>query len=197
MTAIIFGAASASNPPGGPLLSISLSGTSKESGEIPDPVEIENATGVNRVELKPPLTRVLRAAEDLVSTFDANLIGEFQMSWKSVHNGKSSWESVILILRTVNGFQARRLKMTFEHRKATFPWHPAIVAVIHTHPNDCPAKPQPDDIALAHRHKIFMFTLTDRGMFVYNPATRQTTKVVDGLQWLNPKAWEQRLPLKS
>jgi hypothetical protein len=198
-TAIIFSVASASNPPGGPLLCINIAGASRETGETPDPVEIDtaNANAVRPVELKPALNRVLRGPEDLVSTFDANLVSEFQKSWKSVHNGKSTWESVILILRTVNGFQARRLKMTFEHRKATFPWHPGIVAVIHTHPNDCPAKPQPDDIALAERHRIFMFTLTDRGMYVYDPTRRQTSKVMDALHWLDPKGWEKRPPLKS
>jgi hypothetical protein len=197
VTSVLISAiASATTPPPGSLLPVPFSGHEREIGEVPDPVDVERAYPVEPVELRPAFKRPLRTPEDLLSTFDANLVNEFQKSWISVHNGKSTHESVILILRTVTGFQARRLKLTFEHRKATFAWHPGIVAVIHTHPNDCPARPQPDDLAIADKHRVFMFTLTDSGMYVYDPITKQIGKVIDGLHWLDPRRWENRLPVK-
>jgi hypothetical protein len=196
-TVFISGIASAASPLSGPLLRVpfSVHEYEKDNG-VADPIDVEKVDRLEPVELKPAFKRALRTPEDLISTFDVSLVNELQRSWRSVQNGKSTHESVILILRTVAGFQARRLPLTFEHRKATFAWHPAIVAVIHTHPNDCPARPQPDDIAIADKHRVFMFTLTDTGMYVYDPITRQTGKVIDGLLWLDEKTWENRLPVK-
>ncbi|HMG34602.1 MAG TPA: hypothetical protein VKM94_11740 [Blastocatellia bacterium] len=131
--------------------------------------------------------------EFAISTFSPSVVNEFRSAWRSVGGGTSPHESVILILRMYDGtYSARRQKQTYEYHASTFAWHPATVAVVHTHPNTCPAAPQPQDEAIADKYHVPMFTITNRGMFVYDPTTRKTTKVMEGLEWLDQHKWAGR-----
>ena len=149
----------------------------------------ESETDVDRVNRATPSPRGL---DFVMSTFNAEALSEFRKSWDQVQHGLSPRESVILILRTSTGYQARRLPPTNEYRQLTFAWHPATLAVLHTHPNNCPAPPQPDDIKIADKYQVLMFTLTSRGMFVYDPDTKRTTRVMDGLSWLENASFQAR-----
>ncbi|HEY9232415.1 MAG TPA: hypothetical protein VIS78_09715, partial [Blastocatellia bacterium] len=101
-------------------------------------------------------------------------------------------ESVILILRMGDGSYSTFMpNPTNEYKRFTFVWNPATIAIVHTHPNGCPAQPEGDDLATADKYRAPIFTITSRGMFVYDPATRKTTRVLDGTQWQNDAAWEQ------
>ena len=154
-----------------------------EKGKDADSAEIDR---VERV--RPPLSGV----DFVISKFDHSVVEQFEKSWNSVQHGNSPIESVVLIVRTLTGYQARSQKLTHEYKKCTFPWHPATIAVIHTHPNNSPSVPQPDDMEIADKYHVPMFTLTDRGMFVYDPSTRKTRKVMDGIDWLDPRKWDLR-----
>jgi hypothetical protein len=46
---------------------------------------------------------------------------------------------------------------------------PATVGIVHTHPNSSSAKPQDEDIIVANKFRVPIFTITNRGMFVYDP----------------------------
>jgi len=143
------------------------------------------------------VTPVLRGPEFITSLFDATVIAKFQESWDSVSRGMLPFERVILILKATGGqYQARLQKATYEYKSSTFAWHPATVAVIHTHPNNSPAAPQPPDIAIADKYQVPMFTITSRGMYVYDPKTQKTTRVMNGLDWLDPQNWARGLAFK-
>jgi hypothetical protein len=151
--------------------------------------ENTETTEIDRVDRVKP---ALRGVDLVLSKIDRGVVDELEKSWASVQYGHSNIESVILILRTETGYQARRQKLTYEFKKCTFPWHPATVAVIHTHPNDAPPRPQPDDIKVANTFHVPMFTITLNGMFVYDPETRKISKVMDGLDWLDASKWNER-----
>jgi hypothetical protein len=42
---------------------------------------------------------------------------------------------------------------------------------------------------LADRFNVPMITITLHGMFVYDPATKRTTRVLDGLDWIESGKW--------
>ncbi len=81
---------------------------------------------------------------------------------------------------------------TNENRQFTFSWHPATIAIVHTHPNASDPKPQDEDIAVADRHHVPIFTITSRGMYVYDPGTRKLSKVMSNLDWLEVSNWRKR-----
>ena len=130
---------------------------------------------------------------DLVlSTFDRSVVSKFREAWQRVAGGMLPSESVILILRMGDGsYRTLMPNPTNEYKRFTFAWNPATIAIVHTHPNGCPAQPEGDDLAIADKYRVPIFTITSRGMFVYDPATRKTTRVLEGTQWQNDAAWEQ------
>lgn len=139
---------------------------------------------------RPP--RPASGVDFVLSTFDKPIIGKFREAWQRSGNGTTPRESVILILRMADGsYSARLPNPTNQYKSFTFSWHPATVAIVHTHPNNSPPRPEDDDIKSADKFNVPVFTLTVQGMFVYNPATRQTSKVLDGLTWQEDAAWQK------
>jgi len=82
---------------------------------------------------------------------------------------------------------------TNEYKRFTFAWHPAAVAIVHTHPNSADPKPCSEDLAVADKHGVPVFTITSRGMYVYDPGTRKISKVMQGLDWLDQSSWSKGL----
>jgi len=133
-----------------------------------------------------------RSKEFVMSRFDTDAIGKFGEAWRSTGNGTTSKERVILILQMADGsYRAKLQALTNEYKSCAFKWHPATVAVVHTHPNSSNPKPQEADMKIADRFNALMFTITARGMYLYDPSTRETTKIQDGLDWLSPASWEK------
>src|ERR1044072_695744 len=61
---------------------------------------------------------VKKGAEFVISKFDSSIIKEFSNAWRSSGNGMTDVESVVLILRMVNGgFKAFKQGSTNEHRQ--------------------------------------------------------------------------------
>jgi hypothetical protein len=77
-----------------------------------------------------------------------------------------------------------------EQKRFTFGWAANIIAVVHTHPNGVDPKPAGDDLRLADRFGVPVFTITQRGMYVYDPDTRKTSMVQDGIDWLESTKWD-------
>ncbi|HXG94602.1 MAG TPA: hypothetical protein VNN73_19830 [Blastocatellia bacterium] len=139
---------------------------------------------------------VIKSAAFVISKFDDKMTSEFRKAWASSGGGTASRESVVLILRMADGsFGARSIGATNEYKKVTFAWHPATIAVIHTHPNSSSPQPQDDDLTLADKHGVPVFTITSRGMYVYDPTTKKVSKVQNNLDWADPKKWTGEIAL--
>jgi len=75
---------------------------------------------------------------------------------------------------------------TNQYKKFTFKMIPNSIAIVHTHPSGCDPRPSRDDRQVADDYDVPIFTITVHGMYVYDPATKKTNKVLDGMDWLNP-----------
>lgn len=81
-------------------------------------------------------TLAMSGAEYAVSKFDNRIVKAFEKAWQRSSNGTSSFEGVVLILRMADGsFTGKDMGATNEYKRFTFPWHPAAIAIVHTHPN--------------------------------------------------------------
>jgi hypothetical protein len=142
----------------------------------------------------PTPTPVLINADFVMSKFDKSIVETFGAAWRRVGNGSASEESVVLILRMRDGlFSGRDLGRTHEHKQFTFSWHPATIGIVHTHPNSSNPRPQDEDIAVADKYRVPIFTITSRGMYVYDPTTRKTRIVMANLDWLEFSNWNRAL----
>jgi hypothetical protein len=126
------------------------------------------------------------------------VVATFDQAWQSCKNGNERKEKVILIYRMAGGFvRARLMPETNEFQEAKFKWDPAARAIVHTHPNAMDAEPSYQDMQLADRLRVPIYTITNRGMFMYDPRVKQTCKVRDGLDWLRPTGWSLQSCLAS
>ena len=134
----------------------------------------------------------LRAGFGLLRKIDKAVIREFDQAWRISGDGRYGQESVVLIFRMLDdSYRGNSLGSTGEYQKFTFNWNPAAVAIVHTHANNTDSRPSGQDERVAKKYDVPIFTITIRGMYVYDPATRTTRKVLDGLDWLNPSKWTQ------
>lgn len=127
----------------------------------------------------------------IISKIDAAVTKEFQEAWHVSRNGSDGFEGLVLVYPTLDGsILARSQGKSDEQKHFTFGWAANIIAVVHTHPNDVDPRPVGADLRLADRFGVPVFTITRRGMYVYDPDTRKTTMVQDGLDWLQSAKWD-------
>jgi hypothetical protein len=145
---------------------------------------VSEAVEASRAHANP--APLIGGADYAISTFDNGVVKAFSKAWRRSGNGVSDVEGVVLILRTgAGGHIGRDMGSTNEHKRFTFRWHPATIAIVHTHPNSSEPRPYDDDILVANKYHVPIFTITNRGMFVYDPLIRKTSQVVDNLDWLD------------
>lgn len=134
----------------------------------------------------------------VLSLFDRDIVKGFNQAWQRVANGSLAVEAVVLIVRNADGsYKAVLPNPTHEYRQLTFRWQPGTIAIAHTHPNHSDPRPQPDDIEIAERFQVPMFTLTISGMFLYDPATKTISKVHNGVDWLDYAKWARLSPVMA
>ena len=128
----------------------------------------------------------LSRADFVISKFDKRTVEAFGRAWRRSGNGSLPREGVVLILQMADGgHSSRDMGSTNEHRQFTFRWHPATIAIVHTHPNSSDPRPQDEDLVVADKYRVPIFTITNRGMHVYDPRTKKVSKVMSNLDWLD------------
>ena len=139
-----------------------------------------------------------RGANYAISTFDKGVVAAFAKAWGHSGNGTSGVEGVVLVLRMGDGsYSGRDMGITNEQKKFTFRWHPATIAVVHTHPNNSDPRPHDEDLVVADKFQVPIFTITSRGMYVYDPLTRKITQVLNNLEWLNASKYTKVMVAKE
>ncbi|HEX6729553.1 MAG TPA: hypothetical protein VF074_06065, partial [Pyrinomonadaceae bacterium] len=75
----------------------------------------------------------------------------------------------------------------------SFVWDPNTIAVVHTHPNNREPEPHGRDLVVANRFGVPVLTITSKGMYMYDPTTKQITRVHKRLDWRDEYRWKQGL----
>ena len=128
-----------------------------------------------------------------VARIDRAIIREFEKAWAVSSAGVSNLEGVVLIFRMIDGsYKAQSQGNTNQFKKFTFKWAPNAVAIVHTHPTSIDPRPSPEDEQISLKLRVPIYTITTRGMFLYNPKTGKTTKIMDGMDWLDHTKWRYK-----
>jgi hypothetical protein len=155
---------------------------------------LSDAVVASRAHPKPP---PLRGADYAISTFD-EVVAAFAKAWGHSSNGTTGVEGVVLVLRMGDGsYSGKDMGVTNEQKKFTFRWHPATIAIVHTHPNNSDPRPHDEDLVVADKFQVPIFTITSRGMYVYDPITRKTRQVLDNLDWLHASKYTRVMVAKA
>ncbi|HEY7543312.1 MAG TPA: hypothetical protein VID27_00430 [Blastocatellia bacterium] len=128
----------------------------------------------------------------MLKRIDAGLVKQFERAWFLSNSGINGREGLVLIFRKLDdSYIGKSLNPTGEYKKLSFKWNPSAVAIVHTHPNHDDPKPSEHDQRVAERYDVPIFTITISGMYVYDPSTKITIQVMDGLDWLDLSKWTQ------
>ena len=128
----------------------------------------------------------------VISKIDAAAAKEFQDAWHASGYGFARIEALVLLYKADDGsISARSQRKTNEPDCFTFVFTPDIIAVVHTHSNGADPKPAVADMKVADTFLVPMFTLTRRGMYVYDPEIRKISIVRNGLDWLKSSKWKR------
>ena len=134
----------------------------------------------------------------VLSDIDHAIVEQLNGAWQQCVLGSRDTEAVVLVLRNPDGsikaVSAGRSNKAYEF---TFVWNPSIIAVFHTHPNNRPPQPAEQDILVARKFDVPIFTLSRRGMFLYDPVTDRITKVKNGIDWLDASSWNTNTHLAA
>ena len=144
---------------------------------------------------QPPVRSPSRFAP---SDIDEKMVRQFNGAWQQCVLGTKNNEAVVLVIRNTDGsIKAVSAGHSTQAYQFTFTWNPAIIAIFHTHPNNRDPKPVAQDILVARRFDVPIFTLSRQGMFMYDPATDRITKLKAGLDWLDFPSWQQASDLAA
>lgn len=125
-----------------------------------------------------------------LTKINEQVVSEFDKAWALVKAGTIETESLVLLFRKPDrSYVAAQARYTNEYRKLTFTWQPNAIAIVHTHPNTAPCRPTDEDKRIADKYKVPIFTLTNRGMYMYDPETKVVALVQRDVDWLNPAKW--------
>jgi len=130
----------------------------------------------------------------MLNKVDEDLINQFRKAWAISKAGFDTREGLVMVFLMHGGrYAGRSLGATNEFAQVTFKWDPAGIALVHTHPNAINSRPSSIDELTAEKLGIPIYTITNRGMYVYNPTTMKTTKVMNDLDWLEASKWASRI----
>jgi len=127
-----------------------------------------------------------------LKNMNSTLVAQLKQAWQAAGKGSSNHEAAVIIVQQPDssyqailvfdqeGFQTIRLEVP-----------PHAVAIFHTHPNHAGGEPSLADRRNSDLLSIPNFTLTDRGVWVYDPHTRRTSRIHYKLAWLDAKNWQE------
>lgn len=134
---------------------------------------------------------------ELLGQVDSQIVKEFREAWCLARSGLSAVEGLVLIFRLPDGSYRGELQgATNQYRAVTFKWRPDIAAIVHTHPKSTDPKPSRTDRRIADECGVPIFTITAKGMYVYDPVTKRTVKIMDELDWLDISRWTSEVYAK-
>lgn len=122
------------------------------------------------------------------------LADHLRRAWMHVERGHSNREAAVLIVANEDG--GWRAMPAFDdagYQTIRLEIPPRTLAILHTHPNHLGGEPSPADRRNSDLLGIPNFTLTDRGVWKYDPHTRRTERVMYKLSWLESANWEKFL----
>jgi len=119
-----------------------------------------------------------------------DVVDALRKAWELAEYGRSAKEAGVVIVEEPNGRYSARVQSSNDLRfQVRLDILPGTVAVFHTHPNSSGYEPSVVDRKNADQLQIPTFTMTDRGLWGYNPKTRKISQVFPFRSWLEHRNW--------
>jgi hypothetical protein len=116
---------------------------------------------------------------------DPDVVSAMRTAWQEAMNGAARIEATFRLDGSPSDYTVIAAPATQQHRKQTVQIVVgATFAVFHVHTVRAEPEPSPQDRRIADTYKLRMYTMHHHGLYEYDPATRKTTLLRIGLDWL-------------
>jgi RHS repeat-associated protein len=115
-----------------------------------------------------------------------DVINAMKKSWSQTSNGTSGLEAGFRLDGTSDSYTIVESPSSNTQMKQSMEISPTTFDLFHVHPNKADPNPSPNDINIANKFGIDVFTMSSNGLFEYDPKTKTTVKLRNGLDWTKP-----------
>ena len=148
----------------------------------------------NKIDAKEQALEGARKA-DLEFSCNKDVRDAMKKAWAQSSNGNSGVEAGFRIDSTSDGYQIVPNGFTNEQGRQTLTIDPnSTWAIFHVHPNN--SGPQPStpetsvnhqgDTTLANKYSDYVYVMSSRGLWVYDPYMKKSFQLQSGLDWTKP-----------
>jgi hypothetical protein len=117
---------------------------------------------------------------------DPNVLAAMKTAWAESVNGRAGIEASFRLDGSPSRYKVVPTLQTNQFRRQAIVLIPGVTfAIFHVHTAKGDPPPSPDDRRVADQYRLRMYTIHTQGIFVYDPATKETTKLRDGMRWLD------------
>jgi hypothetical protein len=117
---------------------------------------------------------------------DSRVIAAGRSAWIEAHHGRSGLEASFRLDGDATAYRIVATPPTNQQRGQSLQVIPGVTfAVFHVHTTKGDPAPSKPDRAVADRFKLRMYTIHRDGLFLYDPATMQTTQLEQGVAWMD------------
>jgi hypothetical protein len=125
------------------------------------------------------------AATVSVQIQDARVVNAMHRAWIQTLSCAKGTEAGFRLDETDGGFSVIYQPFTNQFMTERMEILPGITtAIFHVHPPDADPRPSIGDMRIANRYGLRIYTMHRSGLYVYDPATGQTSKLQELLSWL-------------
>jgi hypothetical protein len=118
---------------------------------------------------------------------NAAVIRAMKRAWVQTGNGTTLFEASFRLDGNLSDYEVVATPRSNEMMKQKVWIVPGkTFAVFHVHPRTKVPTPSPNDMRIADKHKIKVYTMHSEGLYEYDPVTKTATKLRDGLDWMTP-----------
>jgi len=126
------------------------------------------------------------ANEPLSPLDNPEVVAALRTVWFQTINGRRGTEASFRLDGKPSAYRIITSPPTNEFRKQKLEIIPGLtLAVFHVHTAKGEPEPSPADRSIADRYKLRMYTIHLQGLYEYDPVTKRTTKLRDGVKWMN------------
>lgn len=117
---------------------------------------------------------------------DPTVIDAMTHIWRSTRNGTSGHEASFTLDGSPDSYNVNFAPVDREpgpNWRDRVQVGPNTFALFHVHPNEADPRPSDADMNIANAHGMKMYTISQQGLFQYDPSTKKTTQVAVGARW--------------
>ena len=118
---------------------------------------------------------------------DPRVIAAMKAAWRESGCGQLGIEAAFRLDGSPSNYRIIAIERTFEQGHQTVTIVSGVTfALFHVHPKTASPEPSSVDESVGQKYALRIYSIHARGLYAYDPNTKKTVKVRDGVEWMGP-----------